>query len=46
MLEGIGHNIPVVPIDMPEILLRMKIGNDLSLSDLEDIFNIVCNKIY
>ena len=30
---------------MPEVLLRMKIGHDLSLSDLEDIFNAVCNKI-
>ena len=45
MIEGIGHDVPIVPIDMPEVLLRMKIGNDLSLSDLEDMFNIVCNKI-
>jgi hypothetical protein len=32
-------------IDMPEILLRMKVGNELSLKDLQDIFNKVCNQI-
>jgi hypothetical protein len=32
-------------VDMPEILLRMKIANELSLKDLESIFNKVCNQV-
>ena len=36
---------PTVLIDMPEILLRMKIGNDYTLDELKGIFNKVCNSI-
>lgn len=45
LIEATMQDQVVVPIDMPEVLLRMKIGYDLTLSDLEDIFNSVCNKV-
>lgn len=34
-----------VLIDMPEILLRMKIGNDHTLPELKKVFNKVCNAV-
>ena len=40
------RGIPVVLTDMPEILLRMKIGNDYTLKELEHIMNTIANKIY
>lgn len=45
LIEALEIGIPTVMVDMPEILLRMKIGNELSLGDLEKIFNKVCNQI-
>ena len=33
-------------IDMPELLLRMKIVNDYSLTEIQQIFNYVLNKVY
>ena len=30
---------------MPEILLRMKIGNDYTLPELKEVFNRVCNAV-
>ena len=30
---------------MPEIVLRMKIANDNSLADLQDIFNTILNRV-
>ena len=44
--ECLAAGIPTVLIDMPEILLRMKIGKERSLAELEDIFNHVANKIH
>lgn len=35
----------VALIDMPEILLRMKIANNHSLEELQDIFNFIMNKM-
>ena len=35
----------VVMIDMPELLLRMKIVNEHSLAEIQQIFNYVLNKI-
>lgn len=32
-------------IEMPEILLRMKIGNDYTLPELKNVFNKVCNAV-
>jgi len=31
--------------DMPELMLRMKIGSQYSLSDLKEIFNVVLNNV-
>jgi hypothetical protein len=45
MMESLIYDVPVVAIGMPEVLLRMKIGHDLLLKELEEIFNIICNKI-
>ena len=45
MINSIESGIPVVMIDMPEILLRMKIGNDYTLEQLNKMFNTVANKI-
>ena len=45
LIEAISVGVPVVMVDMPEVLLRMKIGNDLTLKELEDIFNTVVNRI-
>lgn len=39
------NNIETVLIDMPEILLRMKIGNDYTLPELKKVFNKVCNAV-
>jgi hypothetical protein len=35
--------VPTVLVDMPQTLLRMKIGHDNSLEVLEKVFNDVCN---
>ena len=32
-------------IDMPEVLLRMKIASEYSLKELQNVFNTVANKI-
>lgn len=32
-------------IDMPEVLLRMKIGSEYSLKELQSVFNTVANRI-
>ena len=32
-------------VDMPEVLLRMKVANNHSLKELQEIFNIVMNKL-
>ena len=44
--ECLAAGLPTVLIDMPEILLRMKIGKERSLAELEAIFNNVANKIH
>jgi len=44
-MEAISAGVPVVLIDMPEILLRMHLGSQYTLSELEEMFNIVANKI-
>ena len=38
-------NMDVALVDMPELLLRMKIANDHSLEELQDIFNVIVNKM-
>lgn len=45
MINSVESGIPVVMIDMPEILLRMKIGNDFTLDELNKVFNTVANQI-
>lgn len=35
----------VALVDMPEVLLRMKVANSHSLVELQEIFNIVMNKL-
>lgn len=45
MVEAITLGLPVVLVDMPEILLRMHIGNNHTLVQLEEIFNTIANKI-
>jgi hypothetical protein len=45
LIEALEAGIPTVMVDMPEILLRMKIANEFSLKELEKIFNKVCGKI-
>ena len=42
LIEALEAGVPTVMVDMPEILLRMKIANELSLKDLENMFNKVC----
>lgn len=45
LIEALEAGVPTFMVDMPEILLRMKIGNEHSLKDLEKMFNKVCNLI-
>lgn len=45
MVEAIMNRITTVPIDMPEVLYRLKLGNDYELDQLEDMLNVVCNRI-
>jgi len=42
LIEALEAGVPTVMVDMPEILLRMKIANEFSLKDLENMFNKVC----
>lgn len=37
--------LPTVMIDIPEIVLRLQIGNDYTLDELNKIFNDIANKI-
>ena len=43
MNESILTQKETVLCDMPELLLRMKIGANYSLSELQDMFNAVMN---
>lgn len=45
LMQGLLTNLDIALIDMPEVLLRMKIANEHSLKDLQDIFNFVMNKL-
>ena len=45
LIKCIEENIQPILVDMPQILLRMKICKDHKLQDLEAIFNKICNKI-
>lgn len=45
LVQAMMTNMDVALIDMPEILLRMKIANNHSLEELQDIFNFVMNKM-
>lgn len=38
-------NQPTVLCDMPELLLRMHIGEKYSLKEMQDMFNLLMNKI-
>ena len=38
-------NIPIALIDMPDIMLRMKVVSDHSLSEIQKIFNHVLNRV-
>ena len=46
LYQSLAVGAPVVLIDMPEILLRMKIGSEYTLAELEAVFNRVANKIH
>ena len=46
LIQSLEYGAQTVLIDMPEILLRMKIGNEYTLPELEAVFNRVANKIY
>ena len=44
MIESLSRGpMPVIMIEMPEILLRLVIGKDYTLQDLEGILNTICN---
>lgn len=45
LVESIINGLTTVPIDMPEVLYRLKLGHDYELDVLEDVLNDVCNKI-
>lgn len=45
MVEAISLGVPVVMVDMPEVLYRMKIANDYTLKELEGMFNTIANRI-
>ena len=45
LMQSMLTQTDVALIDMPELLLRMKIGNELTLEDLQDILNTVLNKM-
>ena len=45
MLQAIMNEVPIAMIDMPEILLRMKVVTDYSLEEIQKIFNHVLNRV-
>ena len=45
VMQGLLSGRDIALVDMPEILLRMKIGASYSLKELQDIFNVVMNKL-
>jgi len=45
LMQAMMANIDVALVDMPEILLRMKVAHSHSLSDLQEILNFVMNKL-
>ena len=45
MLQAILTNRPIALIDMPDILLRMKVVANHSLQEIQQIFNFVLNKV-
>ena len=45
LMQGLLTNMNIALVDMPEVLLRMKIANNHSLTELQEIFNIVMNKL-
>jgi hypothetical protein len=44
-VDSILLGIRTVLIDMPEVLLRMKIASEYSLKELQTVFNTVANRI-
>jgi len=38
-------NVDIALVDMPELLLRMKIAHSHSLAELQDIFNFIMQKL-
>ena len=45
MLQAILNNQPIALIDMPDLLLRMKVVSSHSLAEIQQIFNYVLNKV-
>ena len=45
LVEAVAMGVPVVMIDMPEVLYRMKIVNDHTLKELEGMFNTIANRL-
>ncbi len=45
LVETVMSQREAVLFDMPELLLRMKIGANNSLKDLQDMFNAIMNSI-
>ena len=45
VLSAVELGIPTVLIDMPEIVLRLQIGNEHSIDELNQMFNQIANKI-
>ena len=44
-MQALLTNIDIALVDMPEVLLRMKVAHSHSLSDLQDMFNFIMNKL-
>lgn len=45
LIQGLMTNIDIALIDMPELLLRMKVAHTYSLAELQEILNFVMNKL-
>ena len=45
LLQAVMTNMDIALIDMPEILLRMKIAHNHSLAELQEMFNFIMNKL-
>ena len=45
LMKTLPTNIDIALVDMPELLLRMKVAHAHSLADLQDMLNFIMNKL-